>query len=261
VRLLDRLSRFLEWSKKNKIWSLTGAAFFPILWFVTEFWMSIPAHLTERATSSLRFETQLREYDRLAALNDAIKEGLSAYLTASKYYQDHLAGQSGSAQIPREVLAQGIKAATDARYGAAHALGMIQGISFQDTRLEGYRAASQADVAQIARLVANLENFFVLLSAGRKQEARQALGAVDSPETTQQVTAMGARATEFGETLSLVSQEYMIDVAEQTAKEKVFIFKVWAALAGFVYEVAFISIALWTIFVRPRKVAQHARKT
>lgn len=251
MRIAHPLNRFLDWAAANRLWCLAGAAFVAIFWFLASFGLSLPSRLGEVATNSIRFDMHAREGDKVLILYDAIKEGVSAYLTSSKYYTDHVAGYPTREPLPPVVITEGFRAATEARNRISIALGTIQGTSFEDARLQGYRTAFQDDIAQIGGMAARLQDFFLLQALGKREETLRTMAELNSLEITQHAVAMLARAKGFNDTALLVQREHSADIDEQFAKLRIFNLQLWAALGGLIYEIAFVVVAAWTIWVRP----------
>jgi hypothetical protein len=199
-------------------------------------------------TAFIRFDTHRHEEDNMVALLHNIKQALAAYVAPSELYQDQIAGRPAFEAIPPDVIANGLKLASEARDRIAVTAGTLQGTSFSDPRLLEFKKPFQDDMAHLEDMAARLQEFYVFEALGKQTDALDKVKYLNSSQILEQVSSLEARSVEFTTRASLIQREHMEDIVEQTAKAQVFKIQLWAATAGMFYEIAFVVAAICTIF-------------
>jgi hypothetical protein len=160
--IVRRLGWFVDWAASNKIWCLGGAAFLSILWFIVSFGEQLPEQFEKFQADSVKFKMYLLDLEKMRALMGHTYQAAFGFLVPAQLYND-IAKRAAMESFPPDEIANGLKAATDARTHIATAAGMVQGTTFTDSRLQAFKDSLQKDIEQLGNMAATVQEVFVLL--------------------------------------------------------------------------------------------------
>jgi hypothetical protein len=222
-----------------------------VFWFVIGFSQELPVRAGEFDRSAIRFEKHKSEQDKVAGLFESLWSAGSAFQQAAKMYREKIAGRSTSLEPEREAIAEGARLATDARDRIARAMGTIEGTSFEDARLQGFKLGLEKDMAHLRDLAARWQQFYFSSALGQKEDALRVARSMDESDMTQAAMAMLTRVRQFSELAQRIQQEHEQDIVEQLNKQRIYAVHKWVAAAGLIYMIGFSIAAAMAIYRRP----------
>jgi hypothetical protein len=250
--IVRRLGWFVDWAPSNKIWCLGGAAFLSILWFLVSFGEQLPEQLENFEANSIKFEMYLRDLEKMRALMGHMQQAAFGYLVPVQLY-DEIASRAALGSFPPDEIANGLKAATDARNRIATAAGMIQGTTFTDSRLQALKDSLQKYTEQLGNMAVTVQEVFSLLGAGKKEDAAAKIIDLNrSPQILERMTAANARLRDSSINMPLIGREYIHNVHGKLIEARMFTIKLLVAITGLCYEVAFVVLSCTILFWRRR---------
>jgi hypothetical protein len=251
--IVRRLGWFVDWAASNKIWCLGGAAFLSILWFIVSFGEQLPEQFEKFQADSIKFEMYRLDLEKMRALMGHTYQAAFGFLVPVQLYNE-IATRAPAGSFTPEEIANGLKAATDARTQLATAAGMIQGTTFTDPRLQAFKDSLQKDIEQFGNMSATFQEVFLLLGTGKKEDATAKINDLNSsPKIIESVTAANARLHDIN--IPLIGREYVHNIYGKLLEARLFLIKLLAAIAGLCYEVAFVVVSCAILFWRRRGVA------
>ena len=176
------------------------------------------------------------------------------FMVPAQLYND-IAKRAAMESFPPDEIANGLKATTDARTHIATAAGMVQGTTFTDSRLQAFKDSLQKDIEQLGNMAATVQEVFVLLGSGKKEEATAKINELNSsPKIIESMTAANARLHDFSINISLIGRDYVHNIYGKLLEARIFLIKLVVAILGLCYEVAFVVVLSCTILFWRRRV-------
>ena len=249
--IVRRLGWFGDWAASNKIWCLCGAAFLSVLWFIVSFGEQLPEQLEKFQAYFMKFEMYLLDLEKMKALMGHTQQAAFAFLIPVQLCND-IARRAAMGSFPPDEIANGLKAAMDARTHIATAAGIVQGTTFTDSRLQAFKDLLQKDIEQLGNLAATVQEVFLLLEAGKKEDATAKINDLNSsPKIIESMTAANARL-HSSINIPLIGREYVHNIFGTILEARMLLIKLLLAIAGFCYEVVFVVVSCAILFWRRR---------
>jgi hypothetical protein len=238
--IVRRLSWFGHWAASNKFWSLGGAAFLSILWFIVSVGGQLPEQFEKFQADSMKFQMYLLDLEKMKALMGYTYQAVFGFLVPVQLYND----RAVTGSLTPDEISKGLKAATEARIHIAAAAGLVQGTTFTDSRFQSFKDSLQKDIEQLGNMATTVQEVFVLVDVGKKEEATAKINEFNSsPKIIEIMTAASTRLRDSNLNIPFIGREYVNNIYGKIWEARKFLIMLLAAIAGLCYEVAFVVVS------------------
>ena len=242
--ILTSINTFLEYAKKNILWSIAFVVFGYLFFFLLQFLPSVPNQIASFEKGRIEIEQNMSDGNNVDKILATLEKVLPMAKRVEEHFNETLKGTSFHQSVNPQKLNEGIEIVTMSRRSFSFAIGTIQGIEFHNSRLADFKRGFESDLRSLDTIMASIEQVYLAKLSGEMKDITETARNIKIQALKNNETLAGilSRLEGFNQEMQSLQAKAKISIIEQTATLKWFYRKYYFAYVALIYETAFILV-------------------